>query len=355
VLHGVPTSYYFAGGQRIAMREGVTVIYLLGDHLGSTSITANSNGTLYTEQRYYPWGDTRYNSPATTPTTYQFTGQRKDATGLYFYNARYYDPLLGRFLQADTIIPSPGNPQSLNRYAYVYNNPLRYTDPTGHFTDDELEAMLGENWKELMNLWYKEDYFWWSLLKHGLHEGWTLYNGDKKITFAGSGKDIKASGNLLEWQNIETYGVEDDQGQDYTDRYFDAFESGGGRGHLEHGFMTRPKIDYSGEVPSVIGYYAVRQRMGDLQGATTTGILLEMAFGVDQNVVAGVELGVAAGTAFLTLPYALGWFAVDTLIGTGIATVMAPKNYTVGPVKWEREWALQAAYPIFGPPNVPRQ
>jgi hypothetical protein len=51
---------------------------------------------------------------------------------LYFYNARYYDPALGRFVQADTVVPAPGNPQALNRYAYALNNPLRYTDPTGH-------------------------------------------------------------------------------------------------------------------------------------------------------------------------------------------------------------------------------
>ncbi|MBI3942396.1 MAG: hypothetical protein HY326_05230 [Chloroflexi bacterium] len=39
---------------------------------------------------------------------------------------------MGRFTQADTIVPEPGNPQSLNRYTYTYNNPLKYTDPTGH-------------------------------------------------------------------------------------------------------------------------------------------------------------------------------------------------------------------------------
>ena len=87
---------------------------------------------------YKPWGETRYSS-GSTPTSYRFTGQREDVTiGLYFYNNRYYDPMLGRFTQADTIVPNPGNPQSLNRYAYVLNNPLAYTDPTGHFTDKEL-------------------------------------------------------------------------------------------------------------------------------------------------------------------------------------------------------------------------
>ncbi len=119
------------------MRQGSSTLYfLLGDHLGSTAITANSNGALYTEQRYYPWGDTRYNSPTTTPTAYQYTGQRKDATGLYFYNARYYDPYLNRFISPDTIIPDPANPQSLNRYSYVLNNPLKYVDPMGHWWED---------------------------------------------------------------------------------------------------------------------------------------------------------------------------------------------------------------------------
>ncbi|MEJ5312675.1 MAG: RHS repeat-associated core domain-containing protein, partial [Anaerolineae bacterium] len=63
----------------------------------------------------------------------QYTGQRREiGLGLYDYNARYYDPLLGRFLSADSIVPSPANPQTLNRYAYVLNNPMKYRDPDGH-------------------------------------------------------------------------------------------------------------------------------------------------------------------------------------------------------------------------------
>jgi RHS repeat-associated protein len=60
------------------------------------------------------------------------TGQYLDTTGLLEEHARYYDPVLGRFISPDTIVPDPGNPQSLNRYAYVDNNPLKYTDPSGH-------------------------------------------------------------------------------------------------------------------------------------------------------------------------------------------------------------------------------
>jgi len=52
-----------------------------------------------------------------------------------YYGARYYLPELRRFISADTIVPDPGNPQAFNRYAYVYNNPIKLVDPTGHETD----------------------------------------------------------------------------------------------------------------------------------------------------------------------------------------------------------------------------
>jgi hypothetical protein len=51
---------------------------------------------------------------------------------LYYYNARYYDPTIGRFISADTFIPNFSNPQNLNRYTYCNNNPVKFTDPTGH-------------------------------------------------------------------------------------------------------------------------------------------------------------------------------------------------------------------------------
>jgi RHS repeat-associated protein len=94
------------------------------------------------------------------PTDRLFTGQRFDGTiGLYDYGARFYDPALGRFISADPIVPKPGNPQALNRYSYVYNNPLRYTDPSGHW----LESLLD-----------------WVCITYDIHqirtEGWTTEN-----------------------------------------------------------------------------------------------------------------------------------------------------------------------------------
>jgi len=63
-------------------------------------------------QRYYPWGTVRSGSGNALPTGYTFTGQLDTGVGLMYYGARLYDAALARFIQPDTIVPEPGNPQS---------------------------------------------------------------------------------------------------------------------------------------------------------------------------------------------------------------------------------------------------
>ena len=123
-------SYYYADGQRIAMKNNGVVSYLYGDQLGSTSAIADVNGNLVSRTLYHPWGTTKYVS-GTSPTDYAYTGQLQEGD-IYFYNTRYYDPQLGRFMQADTIVPPTQGIQGFDRYAYVNNNPLLYTDPSGN-------------------------------------------------------------------------------------------------------------------------------------------------------------------------------------------------------------------------------
>jgi RHS repeat-associated protein len=127
-------TYYSLGGVRVAERvNGAAPLWLFGDHLGSQAITANNDGSFLAEVRYKPWGADRYTN-GTMPTTYRFTGQRLDTDArLYYYGARYYDYLVGRFAQPDTVVPDPGDPQSLNRYSYANNNALKYVDPSGHW------------------------------------------------------------------------------------------------------------------------------------------------------------------------------------------------------------------------------
>jgi RHS repeat-associated protein len=117
------TKYYYHGTQRIAMRQDDVVYFLHSDHLGSTSLTTDITGTVVAETRYLPYGEERWIT-GTLVTDFTFTGQRAEAGfRLMDYNARYYDPGLGRFVSADTVVPEYTNPQALNRYAYVLNNP----------------------------------------------------------------------------------------------------------------------------------------------------------------------------------------------------------------------------------------
>ena len=126
--------------------------YYHTDHLGSTTYLTDRDGKLKEHIEYTPWGEgwieqptIRYDLPQ-----YLFTGKELDATGLYYYGARYYDPRISMWLSAD---PALGrylegdergnggiyNMRNLNLYMYSFANPIRYTDPDGlsTWTDKE--------------------------------------------------------------------------------------------------------------------------------------------------------------------------------------------------------------------------
>jgi RHS repeat-associated protein len=136
VKSGVVTKYYFAGTTRLAVRTSGTLSYLLGDHIGSSSVTTDANGVKTASALYKAFGETRY-TLGNLGTDYKFTNQREEAAlGIYFFNSRWFDPTIGRFIQPDSIIPyAAQGTQAWDRYAYVNNNPVRYTDPTGHCVD----------------------------------------------------------------------------------------------------------------------------------------------------------------------------------------------------------------------------
>jgi RHS repeat-associated protein len=100
-----------------------------------------TTGSSASSQTFTPWGAPRSGSVSATKRNY--TGQYRDDTGLLYYHARYYDPVLGRFISPDTLVPDPTDPQDLNRYTYAKNNPMRYNDPTGHSGADVQEFLYG--------------------------------------------------------------------------------------------------------------------------------------------------------------------------------------------------------------------
>jgi hypothetical protein len=131
---------------------------------------------------------------------------------LYYYGARWYDPYLNRWIQPDSIIPDLNNSQSYDRYAYSYNNPVKYTDPTGFFSEDQIKTFLGFDkdaaWEEVLKLFkkggkYEGRWGWLETLRKGevgdqITIDWangTSNNGEKlpnSFTF-----DLDANGNLI--------------------------------------------------------------------------------------------------------------------------------------------------------------
>jgi RHS repeat-associated protein len=91
----------------------------------------------------YPWGTVRPGPNNALPTGYTYTGQLDSGLGLMYYGARFYDGALGRFISPDTIVPEPGNPQSLNRYSYVGNRPTMLVDPSGHCSTPSVDGSIG--------------------------------------------------------------------------------------------------------------------------------------------------------------------------------------------------------------------
>jgi len=132
VRGGETIKYIFAGNLRVAQVKGSTRSFFHKDHLGSSTVMTDASGYVIESTEYMPFGSVRSHSGAST-SDYKYTDQELDAeNGLYNYNARLYDPFIGRFISPDTIVPDTYNPQSLNRYSYCLNNPIIYTDPSGH-------------------------------------------------------------------------------------------------------------------------------------------------------------------------------------------------------------------------------
>ena len=113
--------------------------YFHRDALNTADLITDNMSKVQLERTYTPFGETfSLVKSQPTPTLVHenlrgYTGHENVGIGtLINMNARLYDPVIGRFISADSIIPSPYYSQSYNRYAYVYNNPLKYTDPSGH-------------------------------------------------------------------------------------------------------------------------------------------------------------------------------------------------------------------------------
>lgn len=138
------TKFYYANGERFAQKESTgNVAYYHSDHLGGTNAITDSIGDLIEKTTYFPFGEVREGGNM----QYTYTGKEKDRlTDFYYFEARYYNQEFQHFAQADSVAPNYYDPQDLNRYTYVRNNPIKYFDPTGH------EFWKPSSWTWLNNL-----------------------------------------------------------------------------------------------------------------------------------------------------------------------------------------------------------
>ncbi len=119
------TKYYFANNMRVVESSSADEVrWYHKDHLGSSSAMSDINGNLILRMAYKPYGEISF-SEGIGGVRYTFTGKELDNSDFYYYGARYYDPVMGRFISVDPL------EDGLNWYAYCNNNPVVYIDPTG--------------------------------------------------------------------------------------------------------------------------------------------------------------------------------------------------------------------------------
>jgi RHS repeat-associated protein len=104
--------------------------------LGKSSVRqmADASGEVVHAAFYSPYGEVLSTAGA-AQTSYGYTGEQQDASGMVYLRARYYEPYLNQFIQPDTIVPDPRVPADWNKYTYTRDNPVNYTDPTGYIAE----------------------------------------------------------------------------------------------------------------------------------------------------------------------------------------------------------------------------
>ena len=134
--YSVVNHVYVNGVRAAALTPGGEALYYLTDQVDSVKVVVNDRGKPVTRTEYLPYGETWFtegdegNAP-------KFNSQELDReTNYYFYNARYYDPEIARFVTADNLVDNESDTQGWNRFSYVKGNPVVYKDPSGHWGED---------------------------------------------------------------------------------------------------------------------------------------------------------------------------------------------------------------------------
>jgi len=138
--------------KRTTINQQSNTYFYHADHLGSTRLATDSSKTIISAATYHPFGET-YTEEGSED--YLFNGKERDSTDLYYYGARYYDPEIGRFMTRDPNLGRLNDPQSLDRYSYCLNNPLKFVDPfglgEGDYKSKPREEWTAQDWEDYYN------------------------------------------------------------------------------------------------------------------------------------------------------------------------------------------------------------
>ena len=130
-VSGWKKSYVHLGSEKLIQYSGGTTYFFHTDHLGTPKVITNMQGGVSETWDNYPFGE-QWTKTGSTGNTHRFTGHLRDTeSGNEYAGARYYSNVRGRWLSVDPVLGSARNPQELNRYAYVHNDPLGKVDPDG--------------------------------------------------------------------------------------------------------------------------------------------------------------------------------------------------------------------------------
>lgn len=151
-VSGVDSANMLVGGLDavFARTDSSGSFSVVSDPLGSTIALTDSSGAIQTQYTYEPFGKTTTSGPSSGNPS-QFTGRDNDSTGTYYYRARYYDGLRGRFLSEDPM----GFAADVNFYAYVGNNPVNSVDPEGLDTVSVCcRPLFFQAWLQVFKIWH---------------------------------------------------------------------------------------------------------------------------------------------------------------------------------------------------------
>jgi RHS repeat-associated protein len=169
---------------------------VIGAHPSAPGWRFWNNGNLVGWWYSRPYGEPRSEWQPEVQGPYRYTGAVQHSNATAHLGARDYEAWSGLWLQADTIIPDQSNPQSLNRYSYSYNNPLKYVDPSGRCP----EAIAGNDFA-CGGYWQ----FWADWVGQGDPLGWDpdWYPGDQSVFERGQW----AGRGLAAWAVLQEFGL----------------------------------------------------------------------------------------------------------------------------------------------------